>query len=393
MVRTGLEGLLAEGIGGLKGQRVGFCGNHTAVDADLRHAVDRLIGAGVPLVRLFGPEHGVRATAQDMEHVLEATDPVTGLPTVSLYGATEASLHPTPEALAGLDVIVFDAQDIGARYYTYQATLAFLMRVAGQVGVRVVVLDRPNPINGVSLEGNLVQPGFESFVGAFPLLVRHGLTMGELARYFQRYCAIDCEVEVVTMAGWRREMWFEDTGLPWVFPSPNMPTVDTATVYPGTCLIEGTNVSEGRGTTRPFHLIGAPWLDPQRFAAACEASAGALGLRGVRFRPHAFVPGFQKHAKKPCGAVEIHVTDRGALNAWHLGLAVTEAAWRTDPGAFRWRTETYEFVDVPIAIDLLCGATLVRETIESRGSLRDLDAGWADERAAFAARRAEILLY
>ena len=392
-MRTGLERLLADGISGLKGQRVGFCGNHTAVDADLNHAVDRLIAAGVPLVRLFGPEHGVRATAQDMEHVLESTDPVTGLPTVSLYGATEASLHPTPASLDGLDVIVFDAQDIGARFYTYQATLAFLMRVAGQVGVRVIVLDRPNPINGVALEGNLVQPGFESFVGAFPMLVRHGLTMGELAGFFQRDCGISCEVEVVEMQGWKREMWFEDTGLPWVFPSPNMPTVDTATVYPGMCLIEGTNVSEGRGTTRPFHLVGAPWLDPQRFARACEASAAALGLEGVRFRPHAFIPGFQKHARRACGAVELHVTDRRRLNAWHLGLAVTEAAYRCDPASFRWRTETYEFVDVPIAIDLLCGSTQVREVIEGGGSLRDLDAGWAGERADFAARRASLLRY
>lgn len=393
MVRTGLERLLEDDVGSLRGLRVGFCGNHTAVDRELRHAVDRLIGAGVSLVRLFGPEHGVRATAQDMEHVLESKDPVTGLPTVSLYGASEASLHPTPASLEGLDIILFDAQDIGARFYTYQATLAFLMRVAGQVGVRVVVLDRPNPIDGVTLEGNLVQPGFESFVGAFPLLVRHGLTMGELAGYFQRYCGISCEVDVVEMQGWDRRMAFEDTGLPWVFPSPNMPTVDTAYVYPGMCLIEGTNLSEGRGTTRPFHLVGAPWLDPQRFGAACEASARAIGLEGVRFRPHAFVPGFQKHARKPCGAVEIHVVDRGAMNAWRLGWAVIEAARRCDPERFGWRTETYEFVDNPIAIDLLCGSTLAREVIEAGGSLRDLDDGWAGERAEFAARAAEIRRY
>jgi uncharacterized protein YbbC (DUF1343 family) len=392
-MRTGLEVLLAGDVGRLKGQRIGFCCNHTAVDHQLRHGIDLLIGAGVPLARLFGPEHGVRATAQDMEHVHEQKDPVTGLPTVSLYGNSEASLHPDPAVIEDLDAIVFDIQDIGSRYYTYQATLAYVMEVAGRVGTRVIVLDRPNPIDGVTIEGNVVQPGFESFVGAYPLAVRHGMTMGELAAFFQKFCGISCEVEVVECEGWDRSQWFDQTDLPWVFPSPNMPTLDTATVYPGTCLIEATNLSEGRGTTRPFHLIGAPWLNPQRFARECERSAEAAGLEGVAFRPHAFVPGFQKHKGAHCGAIEIHVLDRTRLNAFLLGLVVTEAARRTDPERFGWRTEEYEFVREPIAIDLLTGSAEYRQVVEAGGSIRDLLDSWKPQLAAFAEKRRECLIY
>lgn len=391
-MRAGLEVLLDD-PSRLRGQRVGFCCNHTAVDRRLRHGIDRLLEAGVELVRLFGPEHGVRATAQDMEHVHEHRDPVTGLPTVSLYGASEASLHPDPATLADLDVLLFDIQDIGSRYYTYQATLGFVMAVAGRTGARVVVLDRPNPIDGVTIEGNLVQPGFESFVGAYPLAVRHGMTMGELAGYFQRHCGVACEVEVVRCEGWRREQWLDDTDLPWVFPSPNMPTLDAATVYPGTCLLEATNVSEGRGTTRPFHLVGAPWLDPQQLARLCDERAAAAGLEGVAFRPHAFVPGFQKHARQHCGGIEIHVRDRARMNAFLLGMVVVEAARACDPERFAWRTEEYEYVTDPIAIDLLTGSAEYRETVEAGGSVRDLLASWAPQLAGFAERRRPCLLY
>ncbi|TNE90918.1 MAG: DUF1343 domain-containing protein [Deltaproteobacteria bacterium] len=392
-MKSGLEVLLDSGVRSLSGQRVGFCCNHTAVDHRFQHGIDLLQEAGVNLVRLFGPEHGVRATAQDMIHVHEQKDPVTGIDTVSLYGATEASLHPTPESLQDLDVILFDIQDIGARYYTYQATLGYMMQVAGTVGARIVVLDRPNPINGVSVEGNLVGEGYESFVGAFPLAVRHGMTMGELSRYFQHHCGVSCNVDVIPCEGWQRTKWLDQTDMPWVYPSPNMPTLDTATVYPGTCLIEGTNLSEGRGTTRPFHLIGAPWLDPQAFAKRCTELGDKAGLRGAIFRPSAFLPGFQKHAGTNCGGIEIHVTDRNRLDAYLLGMVVTQAAYQCDPENFGWRTETYEYVDDPIAIDLLTGSDEFRKWVEEGGDLRDLVTLWEPQRQEFLRRREGCLLY
>jgi uncharacterized protein YbbC (DUF1343 family) len=230
-------------------------------------------------------------------------------------------------------------------------------------------------------------------VGAFPLAVRHGLTMGELARYFQSHCGVSCDVEVVQCRGWSRDQWLDDTDCPWVYPSPNMPTVDTATVYPGMCLIEGTNLSEGRGTTRPFHLVGAPFLDPQRFARACAASAARARLEGVIFRPAAFLPGFQKFKGQDCGGVELHVVDRARFDSLLCGLVVLEAAKATSPDRFAWRTETYEFVDDPIAIDLLSGSTDIREVIDGAAPVRDLLDRWEPDRQAFLERRDGCLLY
>ncbi len=391
-MRSGLEVLL-EDVSRLHGLRVGFVCNHTAIDRDFRHGIDRLIQAGVNLVRLFGPEHGVRATAQDMEGVDEFRDPVTGVPTVSLYGDSAASLHPKADHLRDLDVILFDIQDIGSRYYTYQATLGFVMQVAGPLGVKVIVLDRPNPIDGMTLEGNVVQPGFESFVGAFPLAVRHAMTVGELAYFFRDHCGIACEIEVILCEGWSRSQWYDQGDLPWVYPSPNMPTLDTATVYPGTCLIEATNLSEGRGPTRPFHLVGAPWIDPEKFVRECERRGADAGLAGVAFRPSAFVPGFQKHARKRCGGIEIHVTDRTRLNAYLLGMVVTAAGRAAHPELFAWRTEAYEFVTDPIAIDLLTGSTEYRETVESEGSLSELLVRWAPQLRSFDEKRKTCLRY
>jgi len=391
-MRSGLEVLLDD-VRSLAGLRVGLVCNHTAVDRGLRHAIDLLQAAGVRLVRLFAPEHGVRATAQDMEYVGEQRDPVSGLPVMSLYGHDAASLHPPAAALADLDVVLFDIQDIGARYYTYQATLGFVMQVAGPLGVRVVVLDRPNPIGGEAVEGNLVNPGFESFVGAFPIAVRHGMTVGELARFFQRFCGVQAEVDIVRCEGWQRHQWFDETDLPWVYPSPNMPTLETATIYPGMCLVEATTLSEGRGTTRPFHLFGAPGLDPQRLVAEATAGAARAGLQGVRFRPAAFNPGFQKHAGKGCTGLEVHLTDRRAMHGLLLGMVTLEAAWRADPERFGWRAEPYEFIaDVP-AIDLLTGSPEYREALAAGGALPDVLAAWEPQRQEFLARRAECLLY
>jgi uncharacterized protein YbbC (DUF1343 family) len=382
--------VLLDDVSGLKGARVGLCCNPTAVDANVRHAVELLPAAGVRLSRLFGPEHGMAATAQDM---IGVDGEASVAPVVSLYGDDEASLHPADETLADLDVLLFDIQDIGSRYYTYQATLGFMMAVAGRVDTRVVVLDRPNPIDGVTLEGNVVEPGYESFVSAYPLANRHGMTMGELGRFFQRHAGVECALDVVQCTGWRRDQRFDETGMPWVLPSPNMPMLETALIYPGMCLIEGTNLSEGRGTTRPFHLVGAPWMDPSRFAELCTKGAIDSNLQGVAFRACHFLPQFQKHAGQVCGGIEVHVTDGHALNALMLGLVVIEAARRAAPEHFQWRTETYEFVDNPIAIDLLCGSADARVGLESGVRPHELIEGWAPALAAFEEKREGCLIY
>ncbi len=262
-VRLGLDRLLSDSLHLLRGKRVGLVCNASTVTAGLRHAAD--LFAAHPefeLVRLFGPEHGLRGAAQDMIAVEEqGTDPWTGVELHSLYGTDEASLRPDPQLMADLDVLVFDIQDVGARYYTYVYTMAFAMEAAGKVGVPVVVCDRPNPIGGAVVEGNTVHPGFVSFVGQFPIANRHGMTAGELAHFFRSECGIECDLTVVEMQGWRREMFYDECGLPWVQPSPNMPTLDTALVYPGMCFFEGTLLSEGRGATRPFEVVGAPYID------------------------------------------------------------------------------------------------------------------------------------
>ncbi len=395
-MRSGLEVFVDGGLESLKGKRLGLCCNHTAVDRRLNHALDLMVEAGAPPVRLFAPEHGVHATVQDMVGLEDeggAPGARARAEVVSLYGEGPESLRPAPETLADLDAVLFDIQDIGARYYTYQATLGYLMEVAATTGTRVIVLDRPNPITGAAVEGNVVQPGFESFVSAFPLAVRHGMTMGELAGFFRDDLGIDAEVEVVRCEGWERGQWLDETDLPWVYPSPNMPTLECAAIYPGLCLIEGTNLSEGRGTTRPFHLVGAPWLDPDRAARACREAAQRAGLAGVAFRAATFLPQFQKHAGEVCGGVEIFVTDRRVMAPFLLGLAVTRALRSVDPERFAWRTKTYEFVDDPIAIDLLCGSSDARRHIEAGGDLRDLEAAWQPELAAWKERRAAHLLY
>ncbi|MGB0640583.1 MAG: exo-beta-N-acetylmuramidase NamZ family protein, partial [Myxococcota bacterium] len=286
-----------------------------------------------------------------------------------------------------------DIQDIGARYYTYQATLGYVMEVAAETGTKVVVLDRPNPIDGVSVEGNIVNPGFESFVSAYPIAVRHGMTMGELGRFFKHDQGIDCDLEIIQCEGWYRDQWLDQTDLPWVFPSPNMPTLETAAIYPGMCLIEATNLSEGRGTTRPFHLVGAPWLDRERFTELCRKGALDANLQGVAFRPASFEPRFQKHEGKPCHGIEIFLQDRNTLEPYLLGLVVLEAALRTGNEAFAWRTETYEFIDDPIAIDLLGGSAEVRVGLESRVRPRELMESWDAELSDWMERRQECLLY
>ena len=388
--RLGIDVLRAQDFAPLRGLRVGAICNATSVDARLEHLADLLAQApGVELAALFGPEHGVRGEAQDMIGVEHALDSSTRLPVHSLYGASFASLTPAPRALEGLDALVFDIQDVGSRYYTYVYTMALCMRAAARARIAFFVLDRPNPINGRSVEGNLVHPGFESFVGLFPLPNRHGMTAGELARHFNEAHGIGCELTVIPCEGWQRSMWWEATGRPFVPPSPNMPTVDTACVYPGLCFVEGTNLSEGRGTTRPFELVGAPFLDPRRFAEALKAEA----LDGVAFRATSFCPTFQKHAGHSCGGAMIHVVDREAFCPVRTGIAILRTAKDVAGDQFHWRTERYEFVDDKPAIDLLCGTDAVRLAIDAGHSVDACLRGFEEELRGFEEIRKKYLIY
>jgi len=389
-VVPGLEVLAARRFRPLAGRRVGLVCNPTAVTRGLVHAADLLHAApGVRLEALFGPEHGVRGDAQYMAAVGGERDPRTGLPVHSLYGETAATLRPTLAQLHGLDVLVFDVQDVGARYYTYQATMLLCMEAAAEAGIGFVVLDRPNPIGGALVEGPGLRPGFESFCGLHDLAVRHGMTVGELALLFRAERAIDLDLVVVPCRGWRRSAGFRATGLPWVFPSPNMPTPETALVYPGMCLLEGTNLSEGRGTTRPFELFGAPWLDAHRLAAGL----GREGLPGVAFRPASFVPTWDKHAGARCHGVELVVTDPARFRPFRTGLAAVVHARAQDPARFAWRTEPYEFVSGVLAFDLLCGSSREREAILAGATVSDMARAFLPEERAFARRRAPYLRY
>jgi uncharacterized protein YbbC (DUF1343 family) len=325
-------------------------------------------------------------------------DARTGLPVTSLYGDSLESLLPSAAALAEIEVLVIDLQDVGSRYYTFVWTMALCLQAAARAGVSVIVLDRPNPIGGMAIEGGEVRPEAESFVGLASLPVRHGLTIGEVARLVvagipwggRRFAKpLACDLHVVAMRGWQRRDYFEVTGLPWVLPSPNMPTPETALVYPGACLIEGTNVSEGRGTTRPFEIIGAPFVDGHRLAERLAAEQ----LPGVRFRPLTFRPTFHKFAGQVCGGVQLHVTNRVAFRPYLTGVAMLRALHALGGEALRWRTEPYEFVSDRPAIDLLTGGDEIRLGIEAGASLAELRATWSAGEAAFAERRRVGLLY
>jgi len=388
-VRPGLEVLLDDPKP-ILGKKIGLVTNQSAITRDLRHAV-RLLhnGRGWKLTALFGPEHGIWGEQQDMAHVEHSKDPLTGIEVHSLYGKSKEDLTPSKNALKNLEALVIDLQDIGSRYYTFIYTMALCMRAAAPLGVPVIVLDRPNPIDGIHLEGNIREEKYSSFVGMFPLPTRHGMTAGELARYFNAKFNLQCDLTVIPMQGWRRSMWWGDTGIPWIIPSPNMPTVFTAAVYPGMCLIEGTNLSEGRGTTHPFEFFGAPWLEPFKLAD----SLNALALPGVRFRPHYFQPTFQKHAGAVCGGVELHVTDRVSFEPYRTGLWCVKVARDFNPEKFDWRREPYEFVSDRLAIDLLAGSDSYRKTIEAGGSPDEWIRSWEDTLTEFAKSRSEFLLY
>lgn len=386
-VRSGLDVLLQRRTALLRGKKVGLLAHQASVDGDLAHAAELLADLrGARLVRLFAPEHGLWGAEQDHAHIRTTKDPVTGRPVVSLYGARR---EPTAAMLAGLDVLVIDLQDIGSRYYTFQWTMALAMRACGRAGVPVVVLDRPNPLGGVLVEGNVPDPAYASFVGLYPLPARPGLTMGEVAAYLNARHALGCRLTVVPMSGWRRAMSWDDTGVTWVAPSPNMPTPDTALVYPGGCLFEGTNLSEGRGTTRPFEWVGAPWLDAHAFAAALERER----LDGVTFRPASFIPTFHKWAGRVCGGVQIHVTDAARFKPFLAGIAVVAVARRLGRRRFAWRRPPYEFEHRLLPIDILFGTDAIRRAIESGARLSAIERSWQPGLARWRRAREEILAY
>lgn len=384
MIQTGLAVLLQEQPDLLQNNRVGLVTHPAAVLPDLFNAVDALLAAGVKLTALFGPEHGFDGSAQDGTAVGDATHPRTGLSVFSLYGPTK---QPTPEMLANVDVLVFDMQDVGARFYTFISTLYYVLQGAARAGKPVIVLDRPNPINGKTIEGGSIGQGLESFIGVISIPIRHGLTTAELARYMNTEYRIGADLTVIEMQGWKRVQWYDQTGLPWVPLSPGMPKLETATVYPGMCFVEGTNLSEGRGTALPFEVVGAPWLDGFALADALNR----LALAGVRFRPLYFVPFVSKHAGEKCGGVQIHVIDREAFRPVETGLRVITACREQAPDRFEFLPSSWE--GHPPHFDLLTGDARVREQIIDNGRLDALLQSWRQIEVEFDRKRAGYLLY
>lgn len=385
-VQTGLERLKQSPPESLKGKRIGLLGNPASVDGRLRQArfiIDDLFPG--QLKALFSPQHGFFAEKQD--NMIESdhmVDPVLNIPVFSLYGQTR---RPTKEMFDPIDVLLVDLQDVGTRVYTFIYTLSYCMEAARDFGCKVIVLDRPNPIGGILVEGNCLEKTWRSFVGRYPLPMRHGLTIGELARLFNDVYEIGCDIEIVAMQGWRREMLFDDTGLPWVAPSPNLPTPISTLVYPGQVLWEGTNVSEGRGTTQPFEFCGAPFIDPEKLVSEIGIIDGAV-LRPVFFEPTA-----NKWAGQVCGGVQIHVTDAHAFRPYATSLRLLQAIRNFWPDKFEWKKPPYEYEFERMPIDLIMGSHKIRKALESMTPIADIEASWQNDLADFRATSESFFLY
>ena len=385
-LELGSERLLASPA--LEGRRVAVVCNPASVDRQLVHIADRL--AAHPSARLgaiFGPQHGFHSNVQEnMIETGHGRDEIRRVPVYSLYSDTR---EPSPDMLRDIDVLVIDLQDVGTRIYSYIYTMANCLIAARKLGINVVVCDRPNPIGGAQVEGPMLAAGFESFVGLYPIPMRHGMTIGELARLFNEHFGIGADLEVAAMGHWAREMYQDTAQAPWVMPSPNMPTLDTAIVYPGTVLFEGTSVSEGRGTTRPFELVGAPGIGSERFAEELNRRS----LPGVVFRPVVFEPTFHKHARQSCGGCQIHVLDRQAFRPVLTGVALVAAFRAADPERFRWRDPPYEYEPDKLPFDILAGSSELREQLEAGLRAEDIARSWEPAVAEFARIRARFLLY
>lgn len=376
-VRPGIENLIADPPAVLRGKRLGLITNHTGIDRERTSSIDLLAKApNLQLVALFSPEHGIRGTADAGVEVASGKDERTGLPVHSLYGATR---KPTPAMLQGIEALVFDIQDVGARQYTYVYTMAYGMQAAAEARIPFVVLDRPNPIGGMIVEGNVLDTAFASFVGMYPIASRHGMTAGELARFFNREFKINANLTVIPVTGWTRRMWFDETGLPWIAPSPNLHTLTGATHYPGTVYVEGTNLSEGRGSNAPFEQVGAPWLRPAEVIAAMNVR----DLPGVRFEAVNFaVRAGQKHGGKTIPGVKLVVTDREQYRPLRTTLYLIDEIRRLHPSEFAWSG----------SLDRLAGTDRLRRAIEG-GTLATLLAEWDRDADRFAAVRRPYLLY
>jgi uncharacterized protein YbbC (DUF1343 family) len=384
-VRLGTDVLFDRDL--VHGRTVGIVCNPSSVSAGYQHVLDRAIAAAVRIGAIFGPQHGFRSDVQDnMIETPHVTDERRRIPVYSLYSETR---EPTAEMFQGLDALVVDLQDVGTRVYTYVYTMAHCMIAARRSSLPVIVCDRPNPVGGLGVEGPVLDPSCTSFVGEYPIPLRHGMTIGELAVLFNEHFGIGCKLEVVRMLDWRRSCYYDETGLPWVMPSPNIPTLDSATVYPGMVMFEGTNVSEGRGTTRPFELVGAPWVDPEPFAAALNAQQ----LPGVHFRPTMIEPTFHKHARQACGGCQVHVTERETFRPVATAVALIDAFRRADPNQFAWRDPPYEYEYVRQPIDLLYGSPHLREALAAGDTPADIANSWTAPLKDFLKVRERFLLY
>jgi uncharacterized protein YbbC (DUF1343 family) len=387
-VRTGIEVLLADRLDLVRGRRVALVCNQASVLPDLRHAADVFHAhADINLTTLFGPQHGIRGDVQyNMIETPHVRDARTGIMVYSLYSEVR---EPAEEMLADVDTIVVDLQDVGCRIYTFIYTMANCMRAAKKFGKRVVVCDRPNPINGNAVEGNITEDEFKSFVGQFELPTRHGMTIGELAKMFNEHFGIGCDLQVVEMQGWSRDMWGDETGLPWVLPSPNIPDVDTCIVFPATVHIEGTELSEGRGTTLPFFLNGAPFIDPYAWAAELRK----FDFPGVAFREAYFRPWFAEFTGETCGGVQIHITDRNVFTPVIVGIAMVKTAYEMYPDKFQWRQNAYEYVFDRNPFDVVCGTDKRRKQIEAGTSIQEIERSWSNGLTAFDTSRRAFLIY
>ncbi|MGD8867547.1 MAG: DUF1343 domain-containing protein [Gemmatimonadales bacterium] len=380
VIRPGVEMLLADSSHLVRDRAVGLITNHTGIARDGEHTIDLLLSNEVQVVALFGPEHGIRGDVDEGVRVASGVDARTGLPVHSLYGPT---LRPSAEMLEGIDVLVFDIQDIGARYYTYVSTMALSMQAAAEKGIPFIVLDRPNPIGGELVQGNVLDPAFATFVGLYPTPMRHGMTVGELARLFNDHFRIGSDLHVVPVAGWTRDLWYDQTGLPWVPTSPNMPDLESATHYPGTCLFEGTNLSVGRGTAEAFQIIGAPWLDGDTLAARLNG----YGLPGVRFEAITFTPddpSDEKFAGEQLNGVRFVTTDRSVYDPTHAAVAALIETRKLAGDNWVWHVRHF---------DRLAGTALLRPAIDAGLTLEEATAGWDDQIAAFRQLRSKYLLY
>lgn len=386
-VKLGCEVLVEQCPSWLRSARLGLLANQASVSRSLEHVVTLVRRTGARISCLFSPQHGFYAEKQaNMIESEDDWDAALAVPVYSLYGGVR---QPTREMLQGIDVLLIDLQDVGTRVYTYGTTMGLCLEAAAEVGVKVVILDRPNPIGGVHVEGNVLEPDYRSFVGRYPIPMRHGLTMGELARYVVSICNLPCDLEVVPLEGWKRRDFFPETLLPWVFPSPNMPGWETALLYPGMVLLEGTNISEGRGTTLPFQLFGAPFLDQQSILQRVARE----NLDGVVFRPVCFEPMFDKWQGKLCYGFQIHITDHAKVRPYRLGLALLKAFYHVHGDQFLWLPPPYEYEWEKLPMEILLGNGTLRERLQEGMGLPELEAQWKAELEAYEEKREGCLLY